>query len=165
MRDEDGDHEHVTLGLWDATKEFMQKHDITSPALQERLIDGKWGCNTYYTNFEIAKFSFFRGEMYMKYFDHLDATGNFYYRRWGDAPIHWLGVKMLLDPSKVWCVDDIAYQHNNWVKNLNVFPDKRVPDDILKYIDGDDARGRRARLLYAMTRYRNTGIDGCNWGD
>ena len=166
MCDEDKDLERVTDGLWDATVEFMNKNNITMPnALSSRLVDGKWECNNYYTNFEISKFSFWRGEQYMNYFKHLDETGDIYYKRWGDAPIHWLAVKMLMDESKVWAVKDIAYQHNNWVKNLNVYPDKVMPESVLKYIDGNDTQGRRGRVLYAMNRYRQTGIDGCNWGD
>jgi len=166
MRDEDKDLERVTEGLWDTTKDFMDKNGIKMPlSLESRLVDGKWDCNNYYTNFEISKFSFWRDPKYMGYFNHLDQTGNFYYKRWGDAPIHWLAVKMLMDESKVWAVNDIAYQHNNWVKNLNVFPDKTIPSDVLQYIDGDEQRGRKARLIYAMNRYRATGIDGCNWGD
>jgi hypothetical protein len=121
----------------------------------------------FYTNFEIAKFSFFRSKEYMAYFQHLDKTGNFYYKRWGDAPIHWLGVRMLMDPSKVWAVKDITYQHNMWIKNLNAIPNKEVPIHILQMVDGDDnvPQSRRGRLFYAMNRYIKTGLDGCNWGE
>lgn len=165
MCDEDKDVRECAVGMWDSTKEFMQKHGISSPSLESRLVNGEWDLSNFYDNFEIAKFSFFRSERYMAYFDHMDATKNFYYRRWGDHNMHWLGVRMLMDDSKVWAVKDMAYQHNNWVKNLNVFPDRQIPDDILRYIDGDETRGRRGRLIYAMNRYRSTGIDGCNWGD
>lgn len=32
-----------------------------------------------WSNFEIADMNFWRSEAYTKYFDHLEATGGFYY--------------------------------------------------------------------------------------
>jgi len=32
-----------------------------------------------WSNFEIGDLRFWRGEAYMKYFEHLDAAGGFYY--------------------------------------------------------------------------------------
>ena len=34
---------------------------------------------TVWSNFEIADMNLWRGEAYTKYFDHLDASGGFYY--------------------------------------------------------------------------------------
>ena len=42
---------------------------------------------------------FFRGPAYRKFFDTLDSTGKFFYERWGDAPVHSIGVALLL-PSR-----------------------------------------------------------------
>jgi alpha 1,2-mannosyltransferase len=159
----------VCMGLWDTTMDFMKKNGISmSKQLKEHsLEDGKtWDHTMYYTNFEIGKLSFFRGNDYMAYFDHLDQTGQIYYNRWGDNVIHWLGVNMLMDESKTWAVKDMTYQHNNWLRNLSSLKDGKVSDDILRYVDGDsNPKGRRARLLYALDRYAKTGIDGCNWSD
>lgn len=168
MCDEEGDIPRVVEGLWEETEKFMKENNIPmTDYFKSRLVDGKWNHNMFYTNFEIAKFSFFRSKEYMAYFQHLDKTGNFYYKRWGDAPIHWLGVRMLMDPSKVWAVKDITYQHNMWIKNLNAIPNKEVPIHILQMVDGDDnvPQSRRGRLVYAMNRYIKTGLDGCNWGE
>ena len=164
MCDEDREVPRVAEGLWEETEKFMSGHKIEmNPYLKGRLIDGKWDYDLFYTNFEIAKFSFFRSKDYMAYFDHLDKTGNIYYKRWGDAPIHWLGVRMLMDPTKVWAVRDITYHHNNWIKNLNALPNKSANPEIMEILNGDDYR--KNRLLYALDRYKTTGIDGCNWGD
>jgi alpha 1,2-mannosyltransferase len=166
---DDKDHARVCRGLWEATMEFMQKNDLpmTNQLKEHSCDDGKsWDYAMFYTNFEIGKMSFFRGEKYMAYFDHLDQTGEIYYNRWGDNVIHWLGVNMLMDESKIWAVKDMTYQHNNWIKNLSALKDGTVPNDILNLIDGDtNPKGRKARLLYAIDRYRRTGIDGCNWHD
>lgn len=164
MSIEDGEVPSVVEGLWDETARFMEENSIPlTRDLADSIVDGKWSCRLFYTNFEIAKFSFFRGKEYMSYFDHLDRTGNIFYRRWGDAPIHWLGVKMFLSPEKVWGVKDITYQHNAWVQNLSAIPNRQIDPRILQLLEGDDYR--RNRLLYAMDRYNKTGIDRCNWGE
>ena len=164
MSIEDGEVPSVVEGLWDETARFMEEHSIPlTRDLADSVVDGKWSCRLFYTNFEIAKFSFFRSKEYMSYFDHLDRTGNIFYRRWGDAPIHWLGVKMFLPTEKVWGVKDITYQHNAWVQNLSAIPNRQIDPRILQLLEGDDYR--RNRLLYAMDRYNKTGIDRCNWGE
>jgi len=165
MCDEDQDVPRVVEGLWESTKEYIDKNKLDTPSLNKRLVNGKWEWNLFYTNFEISKFSFWRSEQYMSYYKHLDQTGNIYYRRWGDAPIHWLAVRMFMEDSKVWAVKDITYQHNNWVKNLNAVPNKTLAPEIVGLIDGNETSGRRGRALYAMNRYLKTGIDGTNWGD
>lgn len=164
MSIEDGEVPSVVEGLWEETARFMEENSIPlTRDLADSVVDGKWACRLFYTNFEIAKFSFFRSKEYMSYFDHLDQTGNIFYKRWGDAPIHWLGVKMFLPPEKVWGVKDITYQHNAWVQNLSAIPNRQIDQRILQLLEGDDYR--RNRLLYAMDRYNKTGIDRCNWGE
>lgn len=110
---------HVVVGLWETTKKFIKDNQIIPKSLYDKL-DPTW-IWMFYTNFEIAKFSFFRSKEYMSYYDCLDATKQMYYNRWGDAPIHWYGVHMFLPDSKIWCVKDICYQHSNWVRNLGAF--------------------------------------------
>ena len=111
------DESFVVTGLWDTTKQFISKNNIKPISLTDKLKNGEWNLDMFYTNFEIAKFSFFRGEEYMSYYNELDKTGNLFYKRWGDAPIHWLGVHMFLPENKIWCIKDICYQHGSWVRN------------------------------------------------
>lgn len=111
--------EFVVEGLWQSTKDFMKANSITPKSLNDKLENGEWGNDMFYTNFELAKFSLFRSEEYMKYYDWIDKTGNIYYNRWGDAPIHWLGVHMFTDNEKIWCIQDITYQHGSIVRNAS----------------------------------------------
>lgn len=111
------DESFVVTGLWDTTKQFISNNNIKPVSLNDKLKNGEWNLDMFYTNFEIAKFSFFRGEEYMSYYNELDKTGNLFYKRWGDAPIHWLGVHMFLPENKIWCIKDICYQHGSWVRN------------------------------------------------
>lgn len=71
----------------------------------------------FWSNFEIGDLNFWRSEAYMKYFEHLDNAGGFYYERWvsvrkrlstfrsvnslmrccfvqGDAPVHSIGAAL-----------------------------------------------------------------------
>lgn len=55
----------------------------------------------FWTNFEIADLNFWRSEAYEAYFDHLDRAGGFFYERWGDAPVHTIGVGLFADKNSV----------------------------------------------------------------
>ncbi|KRH92697.1 Glycolipid 2-alpha-mannosyltransferase (alpha-1,2-mannosyltransferase) [Pseudoloma neurophilia] len=101
--------------LWEHTINFVQnnKNIISNQKPLEQLIDenGNYtGCH-FWTNFEIANLNFFRSEIYQKYFDYLDRTGNFFYERWGDAPVHSLAVGIFLGKRKIHFFDDIGYEH------------------------------------------------------
>ncbi|CAN3359388.1 probable mannosyltransferase Yur1p [Diutina catenulata] len=65
----------------------------------------------FWSNFEIASLDFFRSEAYETFFNYLDSTGNFYYERWGDAPVHSIAVNLLADKHKVHHFEDIGYFH------------------------------------------------------
>ena len=47
----------------------------------------------------------------MKFFEHLDSKGGFYYERWGDAPVHSIGVALLAPKEKIHFFEDIGYRH------------------------------------------------------
>lgn len=159
---EDMDAERVTVDLWSTTKNFLESNNIPmSDSLKNRLVNGEWDRSCYYTNFEISSFKMWRSEAYQNYFKHLDSTGKFFSHRWGDAPIHWLGVKMFLDDSKVMRVQDICYQHNMWIRNVSSIPNKKLEPWIVELLDG----WRKERAKQAVERYVSGGPDYMGWGD
>jgi len=103
--------------LWDAVKEFVREN----PELVER--DNAMGflsddagatynnCH-FWSNFEIADLDLWRSEPYMKFFEHLDSKGGFYYERWGDAPVHSIGAALFARKDQIHFFDDIGYFHN-----------------------------------------------------
>ncbi|ANB13863.1 Ktr4p [Sugiyamaella lignohabitans] len=109
--------------LWPTTKEFFEQNpEYLHPnnALQWVVNTGREGhtkkANGYSTchfwsNFEIGSLEFFRSKPYQDYFDFLDKNGGFFYERWGDAPVHSLGLAMMADKSKIHYFKDIGYQH------------------------------------------------------
>lgn len=45
-----------------------------------------------------------------QFFKYLDKTGNFFYERWGDAPVHSIAAALFLPSSAIHQFDDIAYR-------------------------------------------------------
>ena len=64
-----------------------------------------------WSNFEIADLDFFRSPHYLAFFDYLDKTGNFYYERWGDAPVHSIAAALFLPKSQLHFFNEIGYEH------------------------------------------------------
>lgn len=65
----------------------------------------------FYTNFELGKVSWFLTSEYMRFYNELDKTGGFYTKRWGDAPIKYLGINLLMEPKHIIPVRGFTYQH------------------------------------------------------
>lgn len=72
------------------------------------------GCH-FWSNFEVADLNFFRSQAYTDYFDYLDKTGNFFYERWGDAPIHSIAATLFLDSSEVHFFDGLGFYHPDFL--------------------------------------------------
>jgi hypothetical protein len=69
----------------------------------------------------IINLDFYRSGLYQKFFDFLDNTGKFFYKRWGDACILWLGIRLFSTPEKVWYAKDdlkFCYQHGSLVTGI-----------------------------------------------
>lgn len=73
-----------------------------------------WNHCHFWSNFEIADLDFFRSQEYRSYFERLDQAGGFYTERWGDAPIHTLGLALFADPKQIHYFEDIGYRHGKF---------------------------------------------------
>lgn len=100
--------------LWPETRAFLAANPsylsdnnmwewITDSQARPGHTQGGNGYSTchFWSNFEIGDLDFFRGEKYEAYFQHLDRAGGFFYERWGDAPVHSLGVGLFADSNNV----------------------------------------------------------------
>jgi alpha 1,2-mannosyltransferase len=47
----------------------------------------------------------------MKFFEHLEQAGGFYYERWGDAPVHSIGAALLAPKDKLHFFQEVGYRH------------------------------------------------------
>ncbi|OJK04940.1 hypothetical protein ASPACDRAFT_74468 [Aspergillus aculeatus ATCC 16872] len=110
--------------LWPETKKFLAANPtylnknnmmnwLTDDQLRPEHTEAANGYSTchFWSNFEIGDMEFFRGEQYSAYFEHLDRAGGFYYERWGDAPVHSIGLGLFADKNKVHWFRDIGYNH------------------------------------------------------
>lgn len=137
MSECDFDNPETCAGFHETTQKYIQDSGITPTQLNQKLKDGVWDYSVYYTNFFAGKMSFFRGKQYQDYYEHLNSTGNIFYKRWGDHDIQWFAVNMFLKEDQVWCVKDIAYQHGSWVKNKEYVDAKSIemiPDIYKKWV-------------------------------
>lgn len=106
------EYKRTVESLWQDTKDFVRANpsyvhpdnaigfmiDDDSKSIQDN--DSDWnGCH-FWSNFEIADLRFWRSKPYEEYFQHLDATGNFFYERTGDAPVHSIGKRHSLSFAK-----------------------------------------------------------------
>jgi len=101
-------------GLWPETVKFLaaKGHKLAEPNAMNWLTDkerrpehnrkahGYSTCH-FWSNFEIADMSFWRSPEYEAYFEHLDKAGGFFYERWGDAPVHSIGLGLFADPNSI----------------------------------------------------------------
>jgi len=65
----------------------------------------------FYTNFELGKVSWFLTSGYMDFYNYLDKTGGIYTKRWGDAPIKFLGISILMDQKNISQIGGFIYNH------------------------------------------------------
>jgi mannosyltransferase len=100
--------------LWPETEKFLAQHpeylhgnnaldwvtDKTRRPLHNANAKGYSTCH-FWSNFEIADLEFWRSQAYEDYFNHLDRAGGFFYERWGDAPVHSIGLGLFEDKSKI----------------------------------------------------------------
>lgn len=91
------DNEKVVEGLWDYVREQYPNN------IPDRLM--------FYTNFELGKTSWFLTSEYMNFYNYVDKCGGIYTKRWGDAPIKFLGINLFMDQKNIIPVQGFTYQH------------------------------------------------------
>jgi mannosyltransferase len=130
--------------LWPTTQEFLAANPsylsennmmawLTDDQLRPEHTRDANGYSTchFWSNFEIGDMDFFRGDKYSAYFDYLDKAGGFFYERWGDAPVHSIGLGLLEDASKVhWYVIE-PLRHPYTHTDSNQVPRYRIPSHSL----------------------------------
>jgi hypothetical protein len=113
--------------LWDRTRQFVAENsqflhannsldflvDGAEPSRpgDNHLGDGDYNLCHFWSNFEIASLEFYRSEAYSRYFEFLDSTGGFFYERWGDAPVHSIGVGLFAPKDSIHHFADFGYSH------------------------------------------------------
>ncbi|KAK5627826.1 hypothetical protein RRF57_003541 [Xylaria bambusicola] len=82
------------------------------PEIDPEAMEGEnYNMCHFWSNFEIAKLSWFRSQAYEDFFEMMDRSGGFWMERWGDAPIHSLAAGILLAPRDIHYFRDFGYRH------------------------------------------------------
>ncbi len=110
--------------IWPDTLEFVEKHPeyvnpngamswLTNSLQKPENAEETHGYSTchFWSNFEIADMNFFRSKPYSEWVEYLDKAGGFYYERWGDAPVHTIGLSLFADRKRIHWFRDIGYRH------------------------------------------------------
>lgn len=118
--------------IWPKTVEFINnnKHFLNKNAAIDFLMEdmqnpekteftGGYSTCHFWSNFEIADMDFYRSDAYSQWIEYLDETGGFYYERWGDAPVHTLGVGLFADKDQIHWFRDIGYKHHPYTNCPN----------------------------------------------
>lgn len=126
------DSEQTVESIWPLTMDFISKHpqylhsnaavdflteDMMNP--HKNQVTGGYSTCHFWSNFEIADMNFYRGEAYSKWAAELENAGGFYYERWGDAPVHSIGVGLFADKSQIHWFRDIGYRHHPYTNSPN----------------------------------------------
>ncbi len=91
------DNPKVIEGLW----EFV--NDLYPNEIPEGMM--------FYTNFELGKMDWFLTSEYMNFCNAIDECGGIYTKRWGDAPIKYLGINLFMPQKHIVPVHGFTYQH------------------------------------------------------
>lgn len=91
------DNPKVVEGLWETVNEYIPNN------IPENLM--------FYTNFELGKIPWFLTSGYMEFYNYLDKTGGFYTKRWGDAPVKFLGISLLMNQKNISQMGGFIYNH------------------------------------------------------
>ncbi|KAI0016121.1 alpha-1,2 mannosyltransferase KTR1 [Xylariomycetidae sp. FL0641] len=82
------------------------------PEIDPEAMEGEnYNMCHFWSNFEIARLSWFRSKEYEDFFEMMDRSGGFWMERWGDAPIHSLAAGALLAPRDIHYFRDFGYRH------------------------------------------------------
>ena len=101
------DNPAVVFGLKEHVQEWVSRNRVSTFVDVRSIPSGEM----FYTNFELAKTSWFLQEQYQDFFHSIDDSGGIYINRWGDAPIKLLGVRLLMEPSYIKPVSGFVYKH------------------------------------------------------
>lgn len=98
--------------LWTHVVSYINDNKL-KPKLLPMLMndDGYYNLCHFWSNFEIARVDAFDNPEYDKFFQYLDRLGGFFYERWGDAPVHTIGMMLTLDKQDLHWFDEVGYYH------------------------------------------------------
>jgi alpha 1,2-mannosyltransferase len=99
------------MGLWETSRKYFQRVSAHSFNFSSSLLSQWPDPIVFYNNFEVSHFSLWTHPLWEAFRDYLEQTGGIYTLRWGDAPIHTIGVSALLSRGQIHKFSDVGYSH------------------------------------------------------
>ncbi|GCE98444.1 alpha-1,2-mannosyltransferase [Zygosaccharomyces mellis] len=131
---------------------LIRRSKAATPIVEDQFDNEEYNLYHFWSNFEIARVDTFDNPIYNAYFEYLDRVGGFWRERWGDAPVHSLGLGLMLDVEDIHYFRDIGYQHS-----IMAHCPKNAPNKQLVYKEADSRRKRG----FFKNRYDSTFENGC----
>jgi hypothetical protein len=69
---------------------------------------------SFYTNFEIAQLDFWRSPDFARFWEFINTERGIYLNRWGDAPLHFIALSLMVEEERIARLDGIGYRHVNY---------------------------------------------------
>uniref|UniRef100_A0A8H7NIV6 Mannosyltransferase n=1 Tax=Bionectria ochroleuca TaxID=29856 RepID=A0A8H7NIV6_BIOOC len=155
-------------GLWEMFVEPKEEkeEEKKDPTLPEEIMQSEPGSNAlppidgeamegekynmchFWSNFEIAKLSWFRSKEYNDFFEMMDRSGGFWMERWGDAPIHSLAAGALLATRDIHYFRDIGYRHTTIQHCPANAPSRQLPRSPFLEMTTKDEKKRQEEDQY-----------------
>lgn len=137
------------------------------PEIDPEAMEGEtYNMCHFWSNFEIARLSWFRSKEYEDFFQMMDRSGGFWMERvryppmltfeelfanktqWGDAPIHSLAAGALLGPEDVHYFRDFGYRHTTIQHCPANAPARQMPREPYLEMTTEDEKKRREEDEY-----------------
>jgi hypothetical protein len=103
------------VDLWEQSATFYNSTVIGKNESSDSLFTSWPKGVVFYNNFEISAFSLWQQPLWRAYMQYIDNLGGIYTLRWGDAPLHTIGVTMMLDRDSIHAFTDIGYRHDPFI--------------------------------------------------
>jgi hypothetical protein len=99
-------------GLWDLADRFLNRTSHQLGINRTEVFFDKWPENlVIFNNFEVSHVSVWQNPVWKAFMAEVDESGGIYMLRWGDAPLHTIGISMILKVEQVHSFSDVGYYH------------------------------------------------------
>ncbi|CAI4050538.1 hypothetical protein N7582_004940 [Saccharomyces uvarum] len=116
--------------------------------VEDKFSNEEYNLCHFWSNFEIARLSVFDNEVYNNFFQFLEKSGGFWNERWGDAPVHSIGLSLTLDLDDVHYFRDIGYRHSS----IQHCPHNAMGGEEFPYVTSDSRFKRKKNAAYDKGR-------------
>ena len=145
-----------TLGLWLQDKIFAKNdgdfggernetylNHVSSLYFRNQTALHELAENIFFTNFFVTRLRFWSQPHMVRFLNEIDASGNIYTHRWGDAPIHHVVLGLFADSCSVLDLCDVAYKHGSTGHVIDACELKRVEVHRWNEAINPECRGNR----------------------